>query len=365
MGFARRVVRKSVRKVTPRPVRKVMHPVGSIKSAVTPRPIRQVSRAMYTVTNPLGAAENALIGAALYGGRSRSGSGSRTRAAKSGDVDTQWVTGTGIRAAEGVASFDQLTELMASQRAKFAPSRRPEIPDPVLGDPAGLIEAEWKRRKTETRIWHRALRRQLRSEIEAQVVADLERRYQLDFVNTADARARAEAWWQALNRGDKDVMRPWLAAAFSDNPAKVMIYKAEGVSGFFFLHLPGVDVLPAKKPHVTPTGRLSSKAWTKTELNDVYAELLGAHLLATLRETWAVAPSLEQVRVVGLRQNNGHYDVLFDVGSVRGMNPWHDDNFGSTLLAEPTSGLVRAGRIQEVRPWSPDRIDPDVLRLLP
>jgi hypothetical protein len=59
MGFARRVVRKSVRKATPRPVRKAMHPARTARRAVTPRPVRQASRAVYTVTNPLGAAEKA------------------------------------------------------------------------------------------------------------------------------------------------------------------------------------------------------------------------------------------------------------------------------------------------------------------
>lgn len=53
--------------------------------------------------------------------------------------------------------------------------------------------------------------------------------------------------------------------------------------------LPGIDVLPEKKAHVTPSGRLSTKAWTKTEQNEMYANLLGGHLLATIREAWAVA----------------------------------------------------------------------------
>ncbi len=36
MGFGRRVVRKSVRRVTPRPVRRAMHPARTVKYAVTP-----------------------------------------------------------------------------------------------------------------------------------------------------------------------------------------------------------------------------------------------------------------------------------------------------------------------------------------
>lgn len=68
MGFARRVVRKSVRRATPRPVRQAMHPARTVRNAVTPRPVKHVSRAVYTVQHPVGAAENKLIGAALYPG---------------------------------------------------------------------------------------------------------------------------------------------------------------------------------------------------------------------------------------------------------------------------------------------------------
>jgi hypothetical protein len=71
MGFARRVVRKSVRRATPRPVRKAMHPARTVKNAATPRPVKQISRAAYTVRNPVGAAENKLIGAALNAGKGR------------------------------------------------------------------------------------------------------------------------------------------------------------------------------------------------------------------------------------------------------------------------------------------------------
>jgi hypothetical protein len=68
MGFARRVVRKSVRRATPRPVRQAMHPARTVRNAVTPQPVKQVSRAAYTVRHPVGSAENKVIGAALYPG---------------------------------------------------------------------------------------------------------------------------------------------------------------------------------------------------------------------------------------------------------------------------------------------------------
>lgn len=81
MGFARRVVRRSARRAvrktirtaTPRPVRQAMHPVGTARNAVTPRPVKQVSRAAYTVRHPVGATENAVIGAGLHPRRRRRG----------------------------------------------------------------------------------------------------------------------------------------------------------------------------------------------------------------------------------------------------------------------------------------------------
>ncbi len=74
MGFARRVVRKTVRKATPRPVRKAMHPARTVKNAVTPRPVKQASRAAYTVRHPVGAAENKVIGSGGHRrGRRRKG----------------------------------------------------------------------------------------------------------------------------------------------------------------------------------------------------------------------------------------------------------------------------------------------------
>ena len=76
MGFGRRLIRKTVRKATPRSVRRAMHSVRTVRYTVTPKPLKQLSRAVYTVTNPLGAAENKLIGALLKGGGHRRSGGS-------------------------------------------------------------------------------------------------------------------------------------------------------------------------------------------------------------------------------------------------------------------------------------------------
>jgi hypothetical protein len=75
--FGRRVLRKSVRKATPGPVREAMYPGRAVKNTVTPRPVKQASRAVYALGHPVGAAQNKLIDSALNACMGRRGNGTR------------------------------------------------------------------------------------------------------------------------------------------------------------------------------------------------------------------------------------------------------------------------------------------------
>lgn len=362
MGFGRRLVRKTIRKATPRSVRRAMHPVRTVKNAVTPRPLKQLSRAAYTITNPLGAAENKIIGAVLNGGRGGSGRGrGRTQ-----PVTSQEAVGySGVRAIEAVASTDRLAELMAVQRQRFAAPSRPLVPGPASVDPAPFRKAESVRRRGEARFWQRAKRRQIRGEVELHVRGAVAREsVRLQAVHH-EHQTRADAWWSALLRGEQQVLTAALRAAFADNSAPVSVVHADAASATLVVGMPGMDVLPDKKAHVTPTGRLSAKAWTKTELNEVYADLVAAHLLATIRESWAVGPSLVRLRVVGIRRAPlGANELLFDVDVTRDGGRWADDRQGRGVLHGAPVGLNRSGRTLEVRCWPPGQCRPDIPRLL-
>ncbi|WP_326959556.1 hypothetical protein [Amycolatopsis sp. NBC_01286] len=353
MGIGKRLARKAVRRTVPRSVRRAAHSVRTVKRAVTPRPVRQVSRAIHTVTNPLGAAENLLINS-VTGSRKR---GRRTTGTRSRTAPTRTrsaapaVTATDVRAAEGAASHHHLAELMAVQRERFSPAQRPIIPPPTPADPAVFQQQEWAKVKHDARPWQRARRRELRQVSNrrgAQLAAEFTARAQ---AHHRTQQTQADAWWAALQQGRPQVLRAALDAAFADNPAPVRIVNAERHSADLVVLLPGFEVLPAKKAHVTPTGRLSSKAWTKTELNNVYAELLGAHLLATVRETWATGPSLTHLKVTGLRRGPGGADEhLFAVEVDRASVAWHDDGAGAAILDAAPHGLNRVGKTREVRP---------------
>lgn len=369
MGFARRVVRKSVRKATPRSVRKAMHPVRTAKNAITPRPVKRLSRAVYTVTNPLGAAENALIGSVLNGGR---GSRRKTRSRSSGrssSTQRPRSSGTGgqgsaagVRAAEAIASQDTLAQLMVVQRERFAVAQRPVAAAPELPDPAPLRAAEWNRLKRQAHFWQRERRAQLRAQAFGSADAQNIAAYQAALAHAATWQQQADRWWDALNRGESNVLAAALAAAFADNSAQVAVMSADGHRVTLALALPALEVVPAKKAHVTPGGKLSSKAYTQTERNQVYADLIGAHLLATLRETWAVAPSVTQVRVLGVHPvlesspTTGRYAALFDITATRAATNWADDGTGSRLLTSGPCGLRRTGRVAAVTTWGPGEL---------
>jgi hypothetical protein len=65
MHLVRKVVRKSVRKVTPRPIRQVnrvvRHPVLTTYQTVAPRPLQSAERSVYNITHPVNAIENKAV----------------------------------------------------------------------------------------------------------------------------------------------------------------------------------------------------------------------------------------------------------------------------------------------------------------
>jgi len=364
VGLGRRIVRKSVRKATPRSVRRAMHPARTVKNAVTPRPVKQLSRTKYVVTNPVGAAENKVIGAAL-------GNGSKRRTARRPATGPRPSTaggqavGTGARATEAAALLAQLGQLMGVGHQQFAEAGRPVIPEPSNVDPKPFMEAEWASRKTEARWWQRSRRRQIRAEARdyaARQASDIFARAQSEQRGAQNA---ADVQWHRLCQGDRSAVTMALTDAFKESPSAVEVMDVGGSGAAIAVTLPGPLVLPEKMPHTTPTGKPSAKVWPKTEFNEAYAQLLGAHLLAAIRRSWAAAPSLSQLRIIGLRTGpDTQREALFDVEVSRADGSWNNDHTGVSVLERAQRGLNRAGRAREVRAWPTNDLPPDILLLL-
>ena len=301
-----------------------------------PRSARRASRIAYTITNPLGAAQNGLINSMM--GKTA-------------------VSGSGIRAEAGADSFQRIAELMLVGREKFVNANRPQIPEPKRSNPAIWYREEWQRRKHEARFWQRSKIKELKSQVSAHAEIYAEGAFADGMKQYQSERRTADAWWQQLIVGEPKTLKAALQKGFSDNFAAVRVIEAEGSEADLSIRMPAIDILPDKRMNITPTGRLSSKAWTKTELNEAYAQLLAAHLLATVREAWAVGLSLQKLRIVALPEfgeiNDG---FLFDIDAIRALGDWHDDGWGEIVLKSFQLGLNRVGKTREIQLWPVDRL---------
>lgn len=350
MGIGRRIVRRSVRRAVGRNVWRAAHPVSTARRALTPKPIRKAKRMVYIATNPIGAAQNAMVNQVFrsFDDYNRSKRSSYTRSS------SHMTNGTYVseRAADGLESQNLIDSLMKVQRDRFQEISCPVISEPDQVPSKAFYDKEMRRRRKEFKFWQFALKKVI-SEESWEFARGQSKALFNELLKAREIeQAKADAWWNLLTSGDQVTVTASLKLAFSDNPAPVVVHQAQDKNAILVLFLPAINVLPEKRLNITPTGRLSSKKWTNVEKNQVYGELLGAHLIATLREAWAVAPSLRSIRVVGIDQQcdlgNG---TLFDISATREYGRWEDDSWGDIILAIAEIGLKRRGKSGEIIYW--------------
>ena len=318
--------------------------------------IRRIGQVLSVIIAPGRAIENRLLDTVFVGEASWRRSGRRpSESMRDANVADQGMSGS---------AHDRLAQPRAVRRERFVDVRRLVIPDPAPADPSPARNEEWARRKGEVRFWQRSARNRLRLEVDqhahtraAQALAEAK-------AGQREQQELADASWEALSQGEPDVLTAALKAAFADNPAPVAVIGASGSAAVLVVVLPRHDEVAHKSAHASASGRYSDEPWMVKKLNDAYAELLGAHLLATARETWACAPSLTTLRIVGVREGVGiGGEILFDIDTERAHGPWTADSRGQALLEQSEWGLSRDGVTSEVQPWPSELLRPDAIGL--
>lgn len=212
--------------------------------------------------------------------------------------------------------------------------------------------------------WRRGARRQLQADISAWSQQTARASAQAAEEAWRRQKADARAGWRRLSDGDPTAVTTALEQGLDAQPWRATVVQAGGTDAALVLHVPTEDVVPPVEPFVTPGGRLSGRAWTQTKRNVVYAEAIAAHLLATFRLAWAVAPSLAEVRIVGVRCDQLGPGVVFDVEAARASTGWDRDDHGTAILADPRRGLHRSGRTRQVVTWAAADLDDELTTLL-
>jgi hypothetical protein len=164
--------------------------------------------------------------------------------------------------------------------------------------------------------------------------------------------------WQKLNANDPPVTLSVLEEAFADNEAPAAAIDCDGNRTTVVMQfVPPEAIVPERKPARTPTGKRTLKKRTKTEINALYLKALGSNVLATVRETLAVAPGTDIVQMLVVRRETdkkhagglaaiyvGEFDRASYTGTIRTRDP------GRALELATEAVLNLKGKTESVSP---------------
>lgn len=165
--------------------------------------------------------------------------------------------------------------------------------------------------------------------------------------------------WQALTANDPEQVLHAIEVAFADNEAPAAAVDVQGARVTLLMMAPDPELVPERKPAVTPTGKPTLKKRTKGEFNDLYVSAIASYVLATVKEALTVAPGLQEASIIVLRKqpSAGLGDDKF-VALFAGTFPrtllegarWEAIDLSRVLDEVPDALLNRRGRAGDLAP---------------
>jgi hypothetical protein len=303
---------------------------------------------------------------APLGGGSRRGGGR-----SAGATQRQLAQARKAEQAQQIAAA--LQHILDLHRQTFPPAQPPVAPPPEPVDERAIRTRHESTALRGISIFRRARRREAERRAavaaEAEIRAERERRER----ERARAQEQLDAAWRRLLANDPPTVLAALDAAFEDNEARATALDVDGDEVELVVLPPTPDVLPERLPATTPAGNLTLKRTTKTEAAQLYKTLVAGHVLATVREAFAVAPSLRSARVVAIRvpeidaDGRPRTEVLlaarFERAALDGIQ-W-DRAEAPQVVVDAASELVVdvKGRAKELHPVDLSR-EPDLAELV-
>lgn len=264
----------------------------------------------------------------------------------------------------------QIEELAATERSltslhheSFEPTTRLSVPQPVATNVKELSR-QWQTEAVKTiSVFKRYARKAARSEADHAARGEAAQIDARNWQKYREAQAEADAAWDRLQAHDPGTVVQTLDAAFGDNASEARCVDAGIEDDRWYatvvIVVGSVAVVPERVPSRTPAGKPTTKKRTKTDRNALYVKALGSTVLATVKEAFAVAPSLNEVRVVVLRRDpeaatppsylSAIYTAEFDRVRTQAI-PWTRVDPAEVLLAADDAQLQRKGATREVAP---------------
>jgi len=196
---------------------------------------------------------------------------------------------------------DALRTIMSLHRAEFEPARRPVAPEPPAVDETSIRRQHTKQARAATSIFARRARKAALAEAARRAETEIAAAHEANREQQNRWQASLDAQWKALHENAPEVVLAALTAAFEDNEAAAAAVGVQDTEAALVVVVPPADAVPDRRPTTTSAGNLSLKRLTKRETADFYRLLVCGHVLATVKEAFAVAPALQAARIVALR----------------------------------------------------------------
>ncbi|MFF1632606.1 DUF4236 domain-containing protein [Leifsonia sp. NPDC058248] len=198
-------------------------------------------------------------------------------------------------------AIDAITKI---HQESFAPAVKPLCPPPPPADAATIRRQFAAAAVKGLPFFDRAGRKAAK----AKAASDADARIEWE---TAQLRQKYDGYQEELNEqwakllaNDPDVVLQQLASAFEDNEASAAPLGVSDGEASLVVLLPDEDSVPERYPTLTPAGNLSLKKMSKKEHDAFYNVVAAGYTLVTIKEAFAVAPSLRSVRIIAVRANS-------------------------------------------------------------
>jgi hypothetical protein len=324
-----------LRLLVPRPVRRARrvarHPVRTAVRAATPRPVKQVRRTAFRLTHPIEAAEGMLVGALIRPKNHRArGASRRPRSASSASA---------VRVIEHDDAQEAIEEFIAFGLVHSDPTTPAErdVTPPVLPVDERDVRRRLRRDATANLRWwrvgeRRAARRTVTRDAVAAEVAN-ETRSRED--RRAESQAEADAAWDQLLANEPERVGESIGKALTAGGSPAVLVSVDRRRLEVRTTVPDMDnVVPLREPTYTAGGRPTTRAFSMTNRNGLYRQLVGSQLLALLRCILAAAPGATRIELyaelpTGERIARGE----FDRDALRSIPLDSEDPFADLLTA--------------------------------
>uniref|UniRef100_A0AAU2VBL1 TerD family protein n=1 Tax=Streptomyces sp. NBC_00003 TaxID=2903608 RepID=A0AAU2VBL1_9ACTN len=192
------------------------------------------------------------------------------------------------------------TETTTAHLQDFPSAAPPVVPSPPARTEAWALGEAKRFHRQGISLVDRAGRAAAKERVQAEAPVYLADERQRLAAAYEELRGQADAWWRGLLANDTDIVCEALNFAYADNRALACAVGVEGGTVSVVMRQPDADSWPERVPGLTSGGRPTMKALTKRDRNAWWLSSLCAHLTATLREGFAVAPSLQVINVAVL-----------------------------------------------------------------